>query len=74
MGRGHVRRVMLAGALLSAPSLHGTPALLAYGAAIGVMQGIMTTVHAYTNDQQIADLPHPDLRRECRRILAGLPE
>lgn len=31
--------------------------------AFGLEQGIMTTVHAYTNDQQIADLPHPDLRR-----------
>ena len=27
--------------------------------AFGLEQGIMTTVHAYTNDQQIADLPHP---------------
>ncbi|MEA2522275.1 MAG: hypothetical protein QOI81_1921 [Actinomycetota bacterium] len=31
--------------------------------AFGVEQGFMTTVHAYTNDQQILDLPHSDLRR-----------
>jgi glyceraldehyde 3-phosphate dehydrogenase len=29
----------------------------------GIEQGYMTTVHAYTNDQQILDLPHKDLRR-----------
>jgi len=29
----------------------------------GVQQGLMTTVHAYTNDQVILDQPHPDLRR-----------
>jgi glyceraldehyde 3-phosphate dehydrogenase len=36
----------------------------------GIRRGLMTTVHAYTNDQQILDLPHTDLRRaraaECR--------
>ncbi len=31
--------------------------------AFGIQQGFMTTVHAYTNDQQILDLPHSDLRR-----------
>ena len=31
--------------------------------AFGVEQGFMTTIHAYTNDQQIIDLPHKDLRR-----------
>jgi glyceraldehyde 3-phosphate dehydrogenase len=31
--------------------------------AFGIEQGFMTTVHAYTNDQNILDLPHPDLRR-----------
>lgn len=29
----------------------------------GIIQGNMTTVHAYTNDQRILDLPHKDLRR-----------
>lgn len=31
--------------------------------AFGIEHGLMTTVHAYTNDQSIADLPHSDLRR-----------
>lgn len=31
--------------------------------AFGIEQGYMTTVHAYTNDQNILDLPHKDLRR-----------
>ena len=31
--------------------------------AFGLEQGFMTTIHAYTNDQQILDLPHSDLRR-----------
>jgi glyceraldehyde 3-phosphate dehydrogenase len=31
--------------------------------AFGIEQAFMTTVHAYTNDQVILDLPHPDLRR-----------
>jgi glyceraldehyde 3-phosphate dehydrogenase len=29
----------------------------------GIVQGVMTTVHAYTNDQRLADVPHRDLRR-----------
>src|SRR5256714_4656076 len=29
----------------------------------GIEQGFMTTVHAYTNDQRVLDLPHEDLRR-----------
>ncbi len=31
--------------------------------AFGIERGFMTTVHAYTNDQNILDLPHKDLRR-----------
>lgn len=31
--------------------------------AFGIEQGLMTTIHAYTNDQVILDLPHADLRR-----------
>ncbi|MGI8515406.1 MAG: type I glyceraldehyde-3-phosphate dehydrogenase [Acidimicrobiia bacterium] len=31
--------------------------------AFGVKRGLMTTVHAYTNDQRLADVPHKDLRR-----------
>jgi glyceraldehyde 3-phosphate dehydrogenase len=29
----------------------------------GIVRGLMTTIHAYTNDQRILDLPHKDLRR-----------
>ena len=29
----------------------------------GIVKGLMTTVHAYTNDQRILDFPHSDLRR-----------
>jgi glyceraldehyde 3-phosphate dehydrogenase len=31
--------------------------------AFGIEHGLMTTIHAYTNDQRILDLPHKDLRR-----------
>ena len=31
--------------------------------SFGIVNGIMTTIHAYTNDQKILDLPHKDLRR-----------
>ena len=31
--------------------------------AFGVERGLMTTIHAYTNDQNVLDLPHKDLRR-----------
>jgi glyceraldehyde 3-phosphate dehydrogenase len=32
-------------------------------ARFGVEEGLMTTIHAYTNDQRLADVPHKDLRR-----------
>jgi len=31
--------------------------------AFGIEHGLMTTVHAYTNDQRVQDMPHKDLRR-----------
>ena len=33
--------------------------------SFGIKQGVMNTVHAYTNDQRLADVPHSDLRRSC---------
>ena len=39
----------------------------------GIKHGFMTTVHAYTNDQQILDLPHKDLRRARAAGLAQIP-
>jgi glyceraldehyde 3-phosphate dehydrogenase len=39
----------------------------------GVRRGLMTTVHAYTNDQQILDLPHKDLRRARAAGMSIIP-
>jgi glyceraldehyde 3-phosphate dehydrogenase len=39
----------------------------------GIVHGLMTTVHAYTNDQQILDLPHKDLRRARAAGLSMIP-
>lgn len=38
-----------------------------------IRQGYMTTVHAYTNDQRILDLPHKDLRRARAAALSMIP-
>ena len=39
------------------------PAAKVVNDTFGIVQGVMTTVHAYTSDQKIVDLPHKDLRR-----------
>ena len=39
------------------------PPVMVIHRAIGIEKGMMTTVHSYTNDQRILDLPHRDLRR-----------
>lgn len=39
----------------------------------GIKQGFMTTVHSYTNDQRILDLPHKDLRRARAAALSIVP-
>jgi len=39
----------------------------------GLVQGFMTTCHAYTNDQRILDLPHSDLRRARAAALSIIP-
>lgn len=39
----------------------------------GVKRGMMTTVHSYTNDQQILDLPHKDLRRARAAAVSIIP-
>jgi len=41
--------------------------------AFTVRRGLMTTVHAYTNDQQILDLPHKDLRRARAAAMSIIP-
>ncbi|MFH1081335.1 MAG: type I glyceraldehyde-3-phosphate dehydrogenase [Pseudomonadota bacterium] len=39
------------------------PPVMVIHEAFGIEKGMMTTVHSYTNDQRILDLPHKDLRR-----------
>jgi glyceraldehyde 3-phosphate dehydrogenase len=39
----------------------------------GIKKGLMTTVHSYTNDQQILDFPHSDLRRARAGALSMIP-
>lgn len=39
----------------------------------GIVRGFMTTVHAYTNDQKILDLPHKDLRRARAAAVSIIP-
>jgi len=41
--------------------------------SFGLEQGFMTTIHAYTNDQRILDLPHKDLRRARAAALSIIP-
>jgi glyceraldehyde 3-phosphate dehydrogenase len=41
--------------------------------AFGIDYGLMTTIHAYTNDQNILDLPHKDLRRARAAGLSMIP-
>jgi len=39
----------------------------------GMVKGLMTTIHAYTNDQRILDLPHDDLRRARAAAVSMIP-
>ncbi len=39
----------------------------------GIRHGFMTTIHSYTNDQQILDLPHKDLRRARAAAMSMIP-
>lgn len=41
--------------------------------SFGLEQGFMTTVHSYTNDQRLLDLPHKDLRRARAAALSIIP-
>ena len=41
--------------------------------SFGIRKGWMTTVHSYTNDQQLLDLPHKDLRRARAAALSIIP-
>jgi len=41
--------------------------------SFGIEKGLMTTIHAYTNDQVILDTPHPDLRRSRSAAMNIIP-
>ncbi|HEY3353366.1 MAG TPA: type I glyceraldehyde-3-phosphate dehydrogenase [Polyangia bacterium] len=41
--------------------------------AFGIAQGLMTTIHSYTNDQRLLDLPHKDLRRARAAAMNMIP-
>jgi glyceraldehyde 3-phosphate dehydrogenase len=41
--------------------------------SFGIKSGWMTTIHSYTNDQQLLDLPHKDLRRARAAALSMIP-
>lgn len=49
------------------------PLALVLHKRFGIVRGMMTTVHSYTNDQQILDLPHKDLRRARAAALSIIP-
>jgi glyceraldehyde 3-phosphate dehydrogenase len=49
------------------------PAVKVVQDRFGIVKGLMTTIHAYTNDQRILDLPHKDLRRARAAALNIIP-
>ena len=49
------------------------PPALVINKAFGIEKGWMTTVHAYTNDQRILDMPHKDLRRARAAAMSIIP-
>ena len=49
------------------------PAAKAVNDAFGIVKGLMTTIHSYTNDQKILDLPHSDLRRARAAAMSIIP-
>ena len=49
------------------------PAAKVVNDKFGIVKGLMTTIHAYTNDQSILDLPHKDLRRARAAAMSIIP-
>jgi glyceraldehyde 3-phosphate dehydrogenase len=49
------------------------PAVKVVNDNFGIVKGLMTTIHAYTNDQRILDLPHKDMRRARAAALNIIP-
>ena len=41
--------------------------------SFGIVHGTMTTIHSYTNDQRLLDLPHSDLRRSRAAAISMIP-
>jgi glyceraldehyde 3-phosphate dehydrogenase len=50
-----------------------TPVAKVVMESFGIRRGLMTTIHSYTNDQRILDLPHKDLRRARAAALSMIP-
>ena len=50
-----------------------TPVVKVLHDSCTIKHGLMTTVHAYTNDQKFLDLPHPDLRRARAAAVSIIP-
>jgi len=50
-----------------------TPVVKVVMENFGIVRGLMTTIHSYTNDQNILDLPHKDLRRARAAGLSMIP-
>ncbi|MFQ3568678.1 MAG: type I glyceraldehyde-3-phosphate dehydrogenase [Aggregatilineales bacterium] len=49
------------------------PAAKVVNDSFGIKHALMTTIHSYTNDQQLLDLPHKDLRRARAAALSMIP-
>jgi glyceraldehyde 3-phosphate dehydrogenase len=49
------------------------PAVKVVHEAFGIRSGLMCTIHSYTNDQRILDLPHKDLRRARAAAMSMIP-
>jgi glyceraldehyde 3-phosphate dehydrogenase len=49
------------------------PVAMVMNAAFGIERGLMTTIHAYTNDQKILDQIHPDMRRARAAAMSMIP-
>jgi glyceraldehyde 3-phosphate dehydrogenase len=49
------------------------PVAMVLDASFGIVRGVMTTIHAYTNDQRILDFPHKDLRRARAAAVSMIP-
>jgi glyceraldehyde 3-phosphate dehydrogenase len=49
------------------------PVVKVLHATVGILKGSMTTIHSYTNDQNVLDFPHKDLRRARAAALNMIP-